>query len=494
MEVLRRTINVILAVGCVAAGAGLLGWLIHTKPTAPMHTSFSRVPDVAVLAVEARLNEAPVVGYGTVRPKEQVNIVPQVTGKLVYSHDDLAQGNIIPAGELLFEIDPTIYEARVHQSEAEIRGLEVALSRHDQEMANLDERIANVKQMLAIDENDYLTSKRLYEVDKVGTQRDVDLVYQKYLRQKDVLVDLNNRRAMVPHLKLETQAQLDAARARLNQARHNLASTKIVCPFKARVESVGAHTSQVVTAHFSIATLTDMEAFELSVGIDPRELRWLDEAIRPGNLEENEGGVGPDVRVSWSLPDQEFTWRGRVTRFERVDEVTRTARLVVEIRDVDMVARLRTGSGEARPTLSIGMHCRAELPAQPLEEAVLVPRHAVYDHRWVYVFEPASDSAGERSGRLARREVPLLRSLGEVVLVDYAGREGTEICELRAGERLVVSPLTKPVVGMRVTLRDERLALSRPVPMVIPDWEESVPPWHSPPTILGQISVVRHYD
>ena len=455
MESLRRSINAVLFLTLVATGIVAMVALIYSKPAPPTIPNFLHTPSVSVAKILGQTVELPVVGYGTVRPKNQVNIVPQVSGKLIYSNSALAQGNIIPAGELLFEIDPTVYDARVRQVEAEIRGLEASLKRRDQEIANLDVRIENVEEMLAIDEKNYLTSKRLYEVEKVGTQRDVDLVFRNFLRQNDVVVDLKNRRAIAPHLRLETQARLDAARARMQQAAHDLASTKIASPFEARVETVGAHTSQYVTAHLSIATLTDMSAFEISVGIDPRELRWLNESVRPESLENAEAPNGPEVTVRWSLPGQEFTWRGYVTRFERVDEATRAAHLVVEVRNLDMVATLHAGSGDAWPTLSIGMHCRAELPAEPLDGALLVPRHAVYEHRWVYVFEPDADSPDGLTGTLGRREVPFLRNLGEHVLVDYAGRTGTDYCGLQAGELVVLSPLTRPVIGMTITRRGQ---------------------------------------
>lgn len=467
MNQLRRGINAVLFLALIALGGMVMVALIYSKPLPPTVQNFSRTPSVLVAEVLGELAEVPVIGYGTVRPKNQVNIVPEVGGKLIYSHSALAQGNVIPAGELIFEIDPTIYEARVNQVKAEIRGLEAGLKRHDQEIKNLNARIENAEQMLAIDEKDHLTTKHLCEVQGAGKQRDVDMAFQNFLRQKDVVVDLKNRRAMAPHLKLETQAQLDAARAKLQQADHNLASTKIVSPFEARVETVNAHAPQYVPTIISIATLTDMSAFEISVGIDPREIRWLDEAVRPSALENAEAPSGPEVTVHWSLPGQQFTWRGYVTRFERFDEATRTGRLVVEIRSMDMVATLHKGSGDARPTLSIGMHCRAELPAEPLKDALLIPRHAVYDQRWVYVFEPDPTSSDGLSGTLGRREVPLLRSLGDKVLVDYAGRgTDTERCELLAGEFIVLSPLMRPVIGMKITRRSESLAAVPSLPVV----------------------------
>ena len=194
---------------------------------------------------------------------------------------------------------------------------------------------------------------------------------------------------------------------------------------------------------------------EISVGIDPRELRWLDNAVRPEALGNTDGSTGPTVKVQWSVHGQEFRWEGRVTRFERVDEATRTARMVVEVRQVDMVATVTGGRTDAPSRLSIGMYCKTELPAEPLLDALLVPRHAVYDSRWVYVLEPDVGSDGT-IGRLGRREVPLLRSLGDSVLVDYRGRDVAQVCELAAGDRVIVSPLTKPVVGMKVRLRSDQ--------------------------------------
>jgi len=454
----RRLILACLALLAIGGGTVVCEYLVATKPSPPKHDFFERTLSVAAVPVVATVAESPIIGHGTVRPKHEIKIVPQVSGKLVAVNERLAPGKVIPEGELLFEIDSTVYEARVRQAEAELRQLEAAIERTDQETASLDERIANAERMLAIDEEDHRTSKRLFEEEQVGTQRDVDLVYLNYLRQNDALIELRSRRSVMPHLRMETLAQIDAAKARLAGARHDLESTKIFCPFKARVELVAAYESQVVTAHFSIATLTDMSAFEITVGIDPRELRWLDEAIRPEALERGVSEDAPLVTVSWTLQGQQYDWRGHVTRFEKVDEATRTARLVVEVRDVDMTASVSQGNGVEPPILSLGMHCRAALPAAPVEGALLVPRHAVYENRWVYVFEPGDGDAASEVGHLRRREVPLLRSVGDSVLVDFAGREGTQPCELTSGAMLVVSPLIKPVDGMAVRLRDDDVA------------------------------------
>jgi hypothetical protein len=104
--------------------------------------------------------------------------------------------------------------------------------------------------------------------------------------------------------------------------------------------------------------------------------------------------------------------------------------------------------GSVDPGLSVGMYCRVELPPDPLFNSYWVPRQAVHDDRWVFVVD--GQGAADGAGRLARREVTPLRVIGDEVLIHHAGLGELHSASLRAGDRLVVSPLTKPVEGMRV--------------------------------------------
>ncbi len=458
----RRTINFSLAIGVLGIGAAIGGWLIAHEPDVPRTRSTVSVARVLVQRVTPHLEATPVIGFGTVRPKQQVTIRPQVAGALIFAHQNLAQGMIIAKGELLFEVDSTPHLARAAQAKAEIRRLEGVLKRHDEELLILTERIATVERIVAINRDNYLATRRLFEDDGVGTLLQVAADEQLHLVQENALLELEGRRSLIPLLKEETLALLDASKARLEQADFELANTRIICPFDARVESASAFASQVVTPPFPIATLTNLEAFEISVGIDPREAAWLAHNANPDRLDGDRPASEPkaEVVVRSTVAGQQYTWRGYVTRFERVDEATRTIRLIVEVRKSDMQAVVAASSeapaGER--ALAIGMYCRTELPARPLEDALLVPRHAIHEDHWVYVFEPDESSEDASMGRLGRRRVPRLRSVGDEVLVDYRGRNGGPACELAANELVITSPLTKPVVGMPIRLRDTRLA------------------------------------
>ena len=50
----------------------------------------------------------------------------------------------------------------------------------------------------------------------------------------------------------------------------------------------------------------------------------------------------------------------------------------------------------------------------------------------------------------------MLRSVWNAVLVDFQGRDPSAVCELSVGDRVIVSSLAKPVVGMRIRLREDQ--------------------------------------
>lgn len=487
MEKLRKSINLCICIGVLAGAIGGLGWLVVTKPRPERHAAARPAPRVEVLAIEPVVFDAPIVGYGTVRPKRQVKIIPEVGGRLIQVHNDLAVGNLISKGELLFEIDSRVYQSKVRQGEAEIRRLETQLRRHEQDKVNLQERLDLARQQ---EELAYKGFKRDEELNKAGTSvsdPEVERSKERYLRQKDAVLACSSRLELIPIQIDETTALLETKRAQLEEANLNVEKTRIHCPFDARVDSVTAQESQVVIASFQIATLTDMEALEIPVVIDPRELRWTDQKAFAQAVGQDLGDA-PGARVTWTLHGQEFSWNGKITRLERMDEVTRSAHIVVEIRDI--MRSLEVGKGDSRPPLSAGMFCRAELPTEPLENALVIPRHCLHDDQFVYIFEP--DPGDPQQGHLAIRHVPVLRGVGDDVLVAF-GREDTvasgdqaDTAELKAGDFIVVSPLAKVVDGMRLERRNvERRVASANVQ---PADTDAPPSFGSTACLLGAVT------
>jgi multidrug efflux system membrane fusion protein len=496
VEKLRRTINATLCVVILAAGVVGGLYLASSRPHPPERARIARVPEVTLVAVEPCTFEAPVVGHGTVQPRRQVKIVPEVGGRLIQVHPDLAVGKVIPKDELLFQIDPRSYRLQVEQAQAEVKRLEAQLVRLRDEKGTLQARLKVAKELLALAERNWQREKEL-EAGVSTTEVELVVAETAYLRQEDQVLQYESQLAVNPHQIAEIEALLENQRAQLAEAERRVEQTQIHCPFDARVESISASSSQVVIAGFAIAVLTDMEALELVAGVDPRELRWAN--VRAfARAVGKDLGTAPDATIAWTLRDCEYRWTGPVTRLERVDEATRTARVVVEIRDV--MKGMTLASGDSRPPLSVGMFCRVEIPAEPLPNALTVPRSAIHDDgsgseaRYVYVFEPIGPDSQE--GRLVMRRVPMLRTVGDCVLVNFerspslaaewAGTGPGEVCELHSGDEVIISPLPGAVEGMRLRCpaRTRVADLDR---RPFPDPWPGADPWdtHRPPPLLA---------
>ncbi|MHC4632580.1 MAG: efflux RND transporter periplasmic adaptor subunit, partial [Planctomycetota bacterium] len=73
--------------------------------------------------------------YGTVSPKVEVDIVPEVPGKVVSVNSEFKAGGLIPAGDQILQIDERDYKFAVQQTNAVVAD---ALVRLEIEMAEAE--------------------------------------------------------------------------------------------------------------------------------------------------------------------------------------------------------------------------------------------------------------------------------------------------------------------------------------------------------------------
>ena len=65
---------------------------------------------------------------GTVRPRTQTEMVPEVSGRVVEISPSLAAGGFFEEGDVLLKIDPREYELQVVQSRAAIAQAELRVA------------------------------------------------------------------------------------------------------------------------------------------------------------------------------------------------------------------------------------------------------------------------------------------------------------------------------------------------------------------------------
>jgi multidrug efflux pump subunit AcrA (membrane-fusion protein) len=120
-------------------GAGVGGFvLLKSMQKAPERVERPNLGPL-VEAVESPAQKVQVIvdGQGTVRPDAQINLVPQVSGVIVWKTEAFKPGGSFAKGETLFRIDPRDYELAVRQAEAQ-----VAQARYQRDLAQQESDVS----------------------------------------------------------------------------------------------------------------------------------------------------------------------------------------------------------------------------------------------------------------------------------------------------------------------------------------------------------------
>ena len=101
----------------VFGGVGMKGLASLKKPPAAAKKK-ERSIKVKTVTVHPRDYPVMITGYGEAKALTIVALSPEISGKVVHTHPALKAGRIIPAGEILFRIDPADYEAALKEARA----------------------------------------------------------------------------------------------------------------------------------------------------------------------------------------------------------------------------------------------------------------------------------------------------------------------------------------------------------------------------------------
>ena len=271
------------------------------------------------------------------------------------------------------------------------------------------------------------------------------------------------RRVAVQHdnaLRLKTAQRIrldrgiDLVAAQLRRAKLDLARTRVTSPVSGVVVDDHVEESAYVQRGTELITVEDTSAVDVRCSLRMEELYWLWQHIEPEvNVLDVESqsavldqslanrGVPPvAATVVYELSGQQFTWRGRLSRYEGagLDEFTRTAACRVNVPDPTAGSLRASPDGppaNVPPVLFRGMFVEIEFHVRPRTPLLTIPERAV---------RPGSIVWRVKDGRLERIAVHVVRVVDGKALVLAVGSALTD------RDRIVVSPLSTETSGLEV--------------------------------------------
>ena len=309
------------------------------EPRAGLNVFAEPVREVALtLTVEAQ---------GEVRPKREIIVAPQISGRVAYVSPDFVDGGFIRRGQVLVRVEAEDYELGVVRARSTVASAEQRLAR---EIAEAE---------LA-----------LQDLEDLG------------------MTDASPLARREPQL-AEARASLDSAKAQLQDAELALARTAVVAPFDGRVRSRSVDIGQVVAPGQSLGQIFDTDVVEVSLPLKDAELGRLGLPIA---FAASAKEPGPSVEFSATVGGEVRKWRGQVVRTgAAINSQTRQINVIAELKDP-----FGKGADNGAP-MAPGLFVTARIEGKSLDRVLVAPRSALRGNDQLFIGDPESGKLSIRT-------------------------------------------------------------------------------------------------
>lgn len=356
-------------------------------------------PLVRALTVRAEPYRFDVHSQGEVAPRQESDLIPQVSGVVIWMSPSLANGGFFEEGDTLARIDAADYRVELESARAAVARAESEFGR-----ARKDR-----------DRQRQLADRSVASQSRIDDAENAYRVAEAILRE---------------------------AEAKLQRATRDLARTELKAPYRGRVRSEQVDIGQFVARGAAIAKLYAVDHVEIRLPLPDRELAYLDIPLVPSAVAaaadpdaESEVDALANTRVvlEAEFAGERHRWEGKLVRTEaELDPLSRMVHVVARVADPYGLETPRSAP------LPVGLFVEATIEGETVERTFLLPRDALRDDDQVYVVD--------ESGRLRFRDVVVLRRERDRVVLESG---------LEDGERVCISPLQAALDGMAVRIIEE---------------------------------------
>jgi RND family efflux transporter MFP subunit len=380
----ERRLKWILSIGVIVAAVVIAVILVATKEDPPRAEKPLEGTLVEVIQISTNRHAVELHAKGTVVPAMEVVLQAELGGRVIWQSPELVPGGRFKAGEPILRIDPRDCELAVESYRSQVN------------RAKLD---------LAIEARRGEVAKR--EWNTFG-EADVSEEQRAFAQRE-------------PQLE-STRLALKAAESSLKKAQLDLTRTTLQVPFNAMVVTEAVDLGQFISPQASVARIVGTDQYHVQVSVPVAAIR----TVRART---------PDAPGS----------KGRVVQRVGTETIERSSEVIRQLPDLDpggSMARLLLsidnplGEPDELPLL-LGSFVDVAIAAEPIDDAVRLPRVALRNGRHVYVMNDQN--------LLEIRDVQIAWTEPDAVLVTDG---------LDTSDRVVTSRIASPVPNMLLRTAD----------------------------------------
>lgn len=298
---------------------------------------------------------------------------------------NIDEGQFIPKGAVICQIDPTEYNLFIEQKSIGIERNQIQIRELKKEEEHLNKILKLEQQRAELLKTEYERKQKIFE-QQAFSKSEVERDLNNYLHQLNAIEDIKSTLDVLPIKIKNIDASIRHASLQLKQARLDLEKTVLVAPFDLRITDKNIELNQFVSPGqilikgYGIDAVDIYGQFQINDVINQvfdQEITFdFHEFINLGSKAFLED-INIDALVNLSVPwinrgDKNIEWHGKVTRvLSSVDKTSQTVPIVVTVKDPykNMIPGVR-------PALVKGRYCKIILLGKKEEKRFCIPREA----------------------------------------------------------------------------------------------------------------------
>ena len=318
--------QILFPVGILVLGVGIAASFSAMKKPPEKKEEKEILPLVQVQPASVESITLDVSSYGLITPKNQTQLVAQLSGQLVEVSEAFVKGGFVKKGDVLARIDPNDYEAALIDAQATLAQARSAL-----EVERAQGHVAKSEwERIRKNSNEFIPS-------------------ELYLRKPQLA---------------EKLARFKASEASLKRAKRNLERTYISAPYDAIIAQRAVSLGSVVSPGSNIGELNSISLAEVRLPVADKDMQYL-----------IKGGINANVVLTTQYSGKDYDWQATIVRSEGViNQKSRMSYLVAQVQDP-------YAQNSDFPPLRFGAYVNAKIQGLEINNTTTVARHLVKNNK-----------------------------------------------------------------------------------------------------------------